>query len=55
MSVRVENSGKMICAERSKTPDVRLLAAGDSRITSPFMDLCRHLCIVGGTLENVKW
>ena len=27
--------------------DERLLAAGDSRITSPFMDLCRHLCVVG--------
>jgi len=43
--VRVESSGKIICAERSETETGRLLSPGDSRITSvvlPFVGSCRH-------------
>lgn len=46
--MRVENSGTMICAERSETLGGRLLATGDSRIICavlPFMGLCSRLHI----------
>lgn len=48
MSVRIESSGKMICAE-IRPKDERLLATGDSRITFAFYGCVVILAWIHGT------